>query len=65
MDQFTDFLNKDPLNYNSVVTRVKILSKLDIAERRVLKMVEQLSNMVTRKWISGYPSCLQKIMKEL
>ena len=35
MDQFTDFLNKDPLNYNSVVTRVKILSKLDIAERRV------------------------------
>ncbi len=35
MDQFTDFLIKDPLNYNSVVTRVKILSKLDIAERRV------------------------------
>ena len=35
MDQFTDFLNKDPLNYNSVVTRIKILSKLDIAERRV------------------------------
>ena len=35
MDQFTDFLTKDPLNYNSVVTRVKILSKLDIAERRV------------------------------
>ena len=35
MDQFTDFLKKDPLNYNSVVTRVKILSKLDIAERRV------------------------------
>ena len=35
MDQFTDFLNKDPLNYNSVVTRVKILSKLDIAERRI------------------------------
>ena len=35
MDKFTDFLNKDPLNYNSVVTRVKILSKLDIAERRV------------------------------
>ena len=35
MDQFNDFLNKDPLNYNSVVTRVKILSKLDIAERRI------------------------------
>ena len=35
MSQFTDFLVKDPLNYNSVVTRVKILSKLDIAERRV------------------------------
>jgi len=35
MDQFTDFLIKDPLNYNSVVTRIKILSKLDIAERRV------------------------------
>ena len=35
MDQFTDFLTKDSLNYNSVVTRVKILSKLDIAERRV------------------------------
>ncbi len=35
MDQFTDFLNKDPLNYNSVVTRIKILSKLDIAERRI------------------------------
>ena len=35
MDQFSDFLNKDPLNYNSVVTRVKILSKLDIAERRI------------------------------
>ena len=35
MDQFTDFLKKDPLNYNSVVTRIKILSKLDIAERRV------------------------------
>ena len=35
MDQFSDFLNKNPLNYNSVVTRVKILSKLDIAERRI------------------------------
>ena len=35
MDEFTDFLTKDPLNYNSVVTRIKILSKLDIAERRV------------------------------
>ena len=35
MDQFSDFLNKDPLNYNSVVKRVKILSKLDIAERRI------------------------------
>ncbi len=35
MDQFNDFLNKDPLNYNSVVTRIKILSKLDIAERRI------------------------------
>ena len=35
MDQFSGFLNKDPLNYNSVVTRVKILSKLDIAERRI------------------------------
>ena len=35
MDEFTDFLNKDPLNYNSVVTRVKIISKLDIAERRI------------------------------
>ncbi|MDC3179765.1 GspE/PulE family protein [Candidatus Pelagibacter sp.] len=35
MDEFSDFLNKDPLNYNSVVTRVKILSKLDIAERRI------------------------------
>ncbi len=35
MDQFTEFLNKDPLNYNSVVTRIKILSKLDIAERRI------------------------------
>ena len=35
MDHFTDFLTKDPLNYNSVVTRIKILSKLDIAERRV------------------------------
>ena len=34
MEQFNDFLNKDPLNYNSVVTRIKILSKLDIAERR-------------------------------
>ena len=35
MDEFSDFLNKDPLNYNSVVTRVKIISKLDIAERRI------------------------------
>ena len=35
MEEFTEFLNKDPLNYNSVVTRVKILSKLDIAERRI------------------------------
>ena len=35
MDEFTEFLNKDPLNYNSVVTRIKILSKLDIAERRI------------------------------
>ena len=35
MEQFNDFLNKDPLNYNSVVTRIKILSKLDIAERRI------------------------------
>ena len=35
MDESTDFLTKDPLNYNSVVTRIKILSKLDIAERRV------------------------------
>ena len=35
MDEFTDFLNKDPLNYNSVVTRIKIISKLDIAERRI------------------------------
>ncbi|MBD1140618.1 type II/IV secretion system protein [Pelagibacterales bacterium SAG-MED39] len=35
MDEFTEFLNKDPLNYNSVVTRIKIISKLDIAERRI------------------------------
>ncbi len=35
MEQFSGFLNKDPLNYNSVVTRIKILSKLDIAERRI------------------------------
>ena len=35
MEQFNEFLNKDPLNYNSVVTRIKILSKLDIAERRI------------------------------
>ena len=35
MDEFSDFLNKDPLNYNSVVTRIKIISKLDIAERRI------------------------------
>tara|TARA_B100000989_G_scaffold294690_1_gene274254 strand:+ start:6880 stop:8598 length:1719 start_codon:yes stop_codon:yes gene_type:complete len=35
MNEFSDFLNKDPLNYNSVVTRIKILSKLDIAERRI------------------------------
>ncbi len=35
MEEFSEFLNKDPLNYNSVVTRVKILSKLDIAERRI------------------------------
>ena len=35
MDEFSEFLNKDPLNYNSVVTRIKIISKLDIAERRI------------------------------
>ena len=32
MDKFTKFLHN---NYNAVVTRVKIISKLDIAERRV------------------------------
>jgi type IV pilus assembly protein PilB len=32
MDQFTKFLEK---NYNAVVTRIKIISKLDIAERRM------------------------------
>ena len=32
MDQFTDFLH---VNYNAVVTRIKIISKLDIAERRI------------------------------
>ena len=32
MDQFTKFLEK---NYNAIVTRVKIISKLDIAERRM------------------------------
>ena len=26
MEQFNDFLNKDPLNYNSVVTRIKFLA---------------------------------------
>ena len=35
MDEVSEFLNKDPLNYNSVVTRIKIISKLDIAERRI------------------------------
>jgi type IV pilus assembly protein PilB len=32
MDQFTNFLHD---NYNAVVTRIKIISKLDIAERRI------------------------------
>ena len=32
MDQFTEFLHA---NYNAVVTRIKIISKLDIAERRI------------------------------
>ena len=32
MEQFTDFLHA---NYNAVVTRIKIISKLDIAERRI------------------------------
>ena len=32
MDQFRKFLEK---NYNAVVTRIKIISKLDIAERRM------------------------------
>ena len=32
MDKFTKFLHN---NYNAVVTRVKIISKLDIAERRM------------------------------
>ena len=32
MDQFTKFLKE---NYNAVITRVKIISKLDIAERRI------------------------------
>ena len=32
MDQFTKFLEK---NYNAIVTRIKIISKLDIAERRM------------------------------
>ena len=32
MDQFTKFLKK---NYNAIVTRIKIISKLDIAERRM------------------------------
>ncbi len=32
MDKFTKFLHN---NYNAVVTRVKIISKLDIAERRI------------------------------
>ncbi len=32
MDKFTKFLTQ---NYNAVVTRIKIISKLDIAERRV------------------------------
>lgn len=32
MDKFTNFLHN---NYNAVVTRVKIISKLDIAERRM------------------------------
>ena len=32
MEQFTKFLEK---NYNAIVTRIKIISKLDIAERRM------------------------------
>ena len=32
MDKYTKFLHN---NYNAVITRVKIISKLDIAERRV------------------------------
>ena len=32
MDKFTKFLNE---NYSAVVTRIKILSKLDISERRI------------------------------
>ena len=32
MNQFTEFLHA---NYNAVVTRIKIISKLDIAERRI------------------------------
>ena len=32
MDQYSDFLQA---NYNAVVARIKIISKLDIAERRI------------------------------
>ena len=48
MDKDTNFLHS---NYNAVVTRVKIISKLDIAERRMPQDGASTFKKAIRKWI--------------
>ena len=49
MDKYSKFLHE---NYDAIIARVKIISKLDIAERRkFLKMVPQHLNLILKKLI--------------
>ena len=62
MDKYSKFLYE---NYNAVVARIKIISKLDIAERRIPQDGASTFKSDTKKLIWGFQFYLQKIMKEL
>ena len=62
MDKFTKFLTQ---NYNAVVTRIKIISKLDIAERRVPQDGGSTFSFDKKKWIYVFQSYLLRIMNVL
>ena len=62
MEEHTKFLKE---NYNAVVTRIKIISKLDIAERRMPQDGASTFKHGDKEVDLEYQSCLPRITKEL